>query len=385
MTVPSHLQLAAAPETAEPITLSVVIPVYRGAATLPALMDELSVLTVPRLTPGGTAFQVAEAILVWDHGPDASDQVIAELAERLPWVRAVWLSRNFGQHPATVAGISASRGDWVVTMDEDGQHDPTDIALLVDTAFTARSSLVYAQPSNPPPHSFVRNIASKTTKGVVLRWLSGGQSTPFHSFRLIHGEHARAVAAFCGPGVYLDVALGWVVGGATSCPVAMRTEGREASSYDIRRLSSHFWRLVISSGNRPLRIVSGAGLLTAVLGVVLAVFLAVQRLTGDVAVQGWTSVIVAVLIIGGLVLVSLGVIAEYVGLAAAMSMGKPLFVATSGASPFSTASAPPVSPPPAQPATPPVATPPPTADATAAVVRSPSPSPSPLPENVRRS
>jgi glycosyltransferase involved in cell wall biosynthesis len=335
VTSTDSVELPTAPETAEPISVSVVIPVYAGATTVPALIEELGALTTPRMTAGGTCFQVAEVILVWDHGPDHSDQVITELTERLPWVRAVWLSRNYGQHPATVAGISASRGDWVVTMDEDGQHDPADIARLIDTAFSARSSLVYAAPSNPPPHSFLRNIASSMTKGVVLRWLSGGESTPFHSFRLIHGEHARAVAAFCGPGVYLDVALGWVVGGATSCPVAMRDEGRAASSYNVRRLSSHFWRLVISSGNRPLRIVSGAGLLTAVLGIVLALVLAVQRLAGDTVPQGWTSVIVAVLIIGGLVLTSLGVIAEYVGLAAGMSMGKPLFVAISRPSPFS--------------------------------------------------
>lgn len=334
MTTPSSVESPAPAETAQPITVSVVVPVYAGATTVPALIDELAALTTPRPTPGGKSFQVAEVILVWDHGPDHSDQVITELTERLPWVRAVWLSRNFGQHPATVAGISASRGDWVITMDEDGQHDPADIALLIDAAFSARSHLVYAAPSNPPPHSFLRNMASSLTKGVVLGWLSGGSSTPFHSFRLIHGEHARAVAAFCGPGVYLDVALGWVVGGATSCPVRMRAEGRTAGSYDVRRLSSHFWRLVISSGNRPLRIVSGAGLLTAVMGIILALVLTFQRLAGDTVPQGWTSVIVAVLIIGGLVLTSLGVIAEYVGLAAAMSMGKPLFVAVSHPSAF---------------------------------------------------
>jgi hypothetical protein len=219
-------------------------------------------------------------------------------------------------------------------MDEDGQHDPAAIAELIDSALSARATLVYAEPSNLPPHSRFRNVASKLAKGVVLRWLSGGTAVPFHSFRLIHGEHARAMAAFCGRGVYLDVALGWVVGTTASCLVTMRNEGRPSTNYNLRRLSSHFWRLVISSGNRPLRIVSVAGLVTAVMGVLLALVLATQRLTGSVDVQGWTSVIVAVLIIGGLMLTSLGVIAEYVGLAAGMSMGKPLFVVTSRPSPF---------------------------------------------------
>jgi glycosyltransferase involved in cell wall biosynthesis len=318
----------------EPLSVSVVIPVYRGMETLPSLVDELEALTTPQSTPAGRRYRVAEVVLVWDHGPDRSDALMAELASTRPWLRPVWLSRNYGQHPATVAGISASRAEWVVTMDEDGQHDPRDIARLIDTAFASRSTLVYALPSNKPPHSWLRNVASSLTKGIVLRWLSGGSSFRFHSFRLINGEHARAVAAFCGPGVYLDVALGWVVSRVSSCPIAMRDEGRASTNYDVRRLSSHFWRLVISSGNRPLRIVSVAGVLTAVIGLFFAVFLAANRLAGGVDVEGWTSVIVTILIIGGLVLTALGVIAEYVGLAAGMSMGKPLFIAISQPSPF---------------------------------------------------
>lgn len=313
----------------EPVDVSIVIPVYRGAATLPDLIREIVPLREVTTTPAGLRFRVCEVILVWDNGPDESDLVIDALAHDFDWVRPVWLSRNFGQHPATVAGLSSTRGDWVVTMDEDGQHDPRDIALLLDAADGGRWALVYAAPTNKPPHSSVRNVASALTKGVVLRSLSGRTTVPFHSFRLIHGEHARAVAAFCGPGVYLDIALGWVIGAVTSCPISMRTEGRSSTSYNMRALLSHFWRLVISSGNRPLRIVSFIGLITSALGLGYSVVLIVQRLLGATEVQGWTSAIVATLLVGGLILVSLGVIAEYLGMAASMSMGKPLFVAVS--------------------------------------------------------
>lgn len=316
--------------SAEPvIEVSIVIPVYRGAATLGDLMAEVDALTVPLSTPAGRQFRVSEAILVWDHGPDDSDVVMAALAEQYSWVRPVWLSRNFGQHPATVAGISSSRGDWVVTMDEDGQHDPLDIGLLLDAAMRDEASLVYAAPTNKPPHSRFRNAASALTKGVVLRALSGRSAVPFHSFRLIRGEHARAVAAYCGPGVYLDVALSWVIGDVTDCPVRMRDEGRASTSYNPRRLASHFWRLVVSSGNRPLRLVSAIGVGTSAVGLLYALVLVVRRLMGLTVVDGWTSAIVVTLIIGGMILLSLGVIAEYLGMAANMSMGKPLYVTTS--------------------------------------------------------
>lgn len=311
------------------LDVSIVVPVYCGAETLSSLVEEIAALRSPQVTASGQAFQVCEVVLVWDHGPDSSDVVMSILAEEYDWVRPLWLSRNFGQHPATVAGMSSTRGDWVVTMDEDGQHAPSDIGILLEAALSEGATLVYAAPTNKPPHSRLRNIASSLTKNVVLRGLSGPTAVPFHSFRIIDGEYARAVSAYCGPGVYLDVALSWVVNKTTSAPIAMRDEGRASTSYNLRRLASHFWRLVISSGNRPLRIVSGLGVAAAALGVLFSVLLVVQRLTGSTDVQGWTSVIVVTLIVGGLILLSLGVIAEYLGMAASLSMGRPLYVVTS--------------------------------------------------------
>src|SRR4051794_7161387 len=105
--------------------ISVVVPVYRGATTLRGLFDEIAVLHDEFVTEGGHRARVAELLLVHDNGPDASDEVIRKLAAEHDWVRPVWLSRNYGQHPATLAGMASSGGDWIVTMDEDGQHDPS--------------------------------------------------------------------------------------------------------------------------------------------------------------------------------------------------------------------------------------------------------------------
>lgn len=314
------------PDGSDVIDVSVVVPVYRGALTVPALVAELAEHLVPRPTPDGLAYRVAEVVLVWDHGPDESDVVLRRLDAEFDWVRVVWLSRNFGQHPATVAGMAASGSRWVVTMDEDGQHDPAEIPRMIDAAHRERAQLVYGAPSNPPGHGRLRNSASRFTKRVVLPALSGKAFTAFHSYRLIAGDAARAVAAYAGPGVYLDIALGWVISDVTTIPVVSRVEGRAAQNYNIRGLLSHFWRLVLSSGNRPLRVVSLIGVLCAVGGLLYAAGLVVARLAGATEVEGWTSTIVALLVIGGLMLISLGVIAEYVGLAASMSMGKPGFV-----------------------------------------------------------
>jgi len=309
-----------------PISISVVIPVYRGAATLPAVVEELTSFHGPQLSPDGRPYRVDEVLLVWDRGVDESDRVIRELSERHDWVRPIWLSRNFGQHAATLAGMTSAGGDWIVTMDEDGQHDPSYIGQMIDTAYRHRSQLVYASPTTPPPHGFVRNLASRLAKWLFVRVLASGNLKAFNSYRLILGEAGRSVAAYIGPDVYLDVALSWVVADAVVCPVPMRDEGRAVGSYTYRRLGSHFWRLVISSGTRPLRLVSIAGFLFALGGLALSVYSVVRELTGDVKVQGWTSVFVVLLVVGGAILFSLGIIAEYIAAATTMSMGKPVYV-----------------------------------------------------------
>jgi hypothetical protein len=147
----------------------------------------------------------------------------------------------------------------------------------------------------------------------------------FHSFRLIEGSIARSACAYIGENVYLDVAMRWSCGEAATCPMKMRAESAH-SSYRMRQLMSHFWRMVLSTGTRPLRLIAIAGVGVAVIGLVIAAIVAQRRLSGAIPVQGWTSVMVALLILGGGLLITLAVVAEYVGFAVRNSIGKPLYV-----------------------------------------------------------
>ena len=306
--------------------ISVVIPVYRGASTLPGLFEEIVALHEPFLTAGGHRARVAEVLLVNDDGPDNSDEAIRKLAAQHDWVRPVWLSRNFGQHAATLAGMASSGGDWIVTMDEDGQHNPAYIGELLDTAMAAQATVVYADPTNKPPHGLVRNLASRMAKRTVDFLTKGNEAGFFHSYRLVLGELGRSVAAYAGAGVYLDVALGWVAGDVATCPVLLRQEGDRPSGYSTRTLLSHFWRMVVTSGTGLLRFVSLAGVTSAMIGFFGALALGIVKLVGSVNVAGWTSVMVVTLIGVGAILFALGVVAEYIGVAVNMAMGKPLYV-----------------------------------------------------------
>jgi len=307
--------------------ISVVIPVYQSEKTLAGVLDELQRWTRPFTTADGHQAVVSEVVLVHDCGPDASDRVIREAARTYEWVRPIWLSRNFGQHAATLAGMSSSGGDWVATMDEDGQHDPADLGGMLDRAMAVQADVVYAEPLNPPPHGLLRNLASRLAKR-SMRLLSGRAGAEmFHSYRFMLGDVARSVAAFSGPGVYLDVALSWICRRATTAPVTLREEGDRTSGYRWRTLMSHYWRMVITGGTRMLRLVSLLGVVLALLGVVLATIVVVLRVSGQIEVSGWASVMVVALLGSGAILFALGVVAEYVGVAVNMAMGKPLYLA----------------------------------------------------------
>ena len=311
-------------------TVSVVVPVYQGERTLSALIDEIKPLTTAFTTPDGHAAVVEEILLVHDCGPDRSDDVIRALAELHPEIRPVWLSRNFGQHPATLAGMASSGGDWIVTMDEDGQHDPADLPTLLDAALREGADLVYARPTNAAPHGLVRNAQSWGAKRLMALSSGGSGATDYHSYRLMLGETGRSVAAFAGSGVYLDVALGWVTRRTVTAPVTLRVEGDRPSGYSFRRLLSHFWRMVVTSGTGALRLVSVLGVVFAVVGVLLALYFLLSALIWDVDLPaGWPSLMVVSLLTSGAILFSLGVIAEYIGVSVNMAMGKPLYLIVS--------------------------------------------------------
>ncbi|GAB2842004.1 glycosyltransferase [Microbacterium insulae] len=306
--------------------ISVVIPVYQGERTLRGVIDEITGLTTAFTTAGGHRARVEEVVLAYDRGPDGSARVIRELAQEHPWIKPVWLSRNFGQHAATLAGMASSGGEWIATIDEDGQHDPRQIEVLLDRALAESADLVYAEPVNRAPHGFVRNTASKASKRTLESLLGGGPASHFNSFRLVLGEIGRSVAAYAGTGVYLDVALSWVASHVVTAPVTLRAEGDRPSGYSYRRLFAHFWRMVLTSGTRGLRLVTAVGVIFFVGGILFALYLTIARfVSGDIP-EGWTSQMVLTALGTGVILVSLGIIAEYLGVAVGSALGKPAYL-----------------------------------------------------------
>jgi len=305
--------------------ISIVIPVYRGEKTLPELLRELEPFTKKQTSKKGTEFVISEVILVHDCGPDKSDKAIEALAHTYPFVKPVWLTRNYGQHPATLAGMASATGDYVVTMDEDGQQDPSSIGDMLDTALQGYQ-LVYAQPVHPPPHGIVRNTLSSTAKKIAAFLLGNKAVTYFNSFRFVDGGIARSLAAYCGSGVFLDVALFWITRSVTRCPVTLRQEMDRPSGYSFLRLVRHFWQLILTSGTKPLRLITILGFSSLLLAIGIALYALYVKFALQVPVQGWASIVIVVSFFSGCILTSLGVIAEFLAVTMSIVMGKPLYL-----------------------------------------------------------
>jgi len=306
--------------------VSVVIPVYRGETTLPTLISEIAPFATERQSDDGNRYIIAEVLLVHDCGPDRSDLIIEDLASRFPFVRPVWLSRNYGQHAATMAGMASATGEWVVTIDEDGQQNPMDIGKLLDIAVSQSLQLVFAQPINRPPHGWLRNALSRGAKAIVSKLLGNNKIGQFNSFRLVDGEIARTLAAYCGNGIYLDMGLFWITSRIGHCPVHLRLEMDRPSAYSYWKLFGHFWNLIFTTGTRPLRLITLMGFISVLMAVAISAYALYGKLHGDVPVQGWASLLIIVAFFSGCILTALGVIAEYLVVTMGIVMGKPLYV-----------------------------------------------------------
>lgn len=306
--------------------ISIVIPIYQGEKSIRSLVQEIASYFSPVTTARGNLMVVAEVLLVHDCGPDRSDLVINQLSAEFPQIKPIWLTKNFGQHAATLAGMSSATGDWIITMDEDGQHNPEDMGNLLDQAMDQDMQVIYAQPVNTPPHGFFRNFTSRLSKRVGRVMMGNDAVEYFHSYRLVRGEIARSLAAYCGHGVYLDVGLLWVAGRVGRCPVEMREEHGRISGYSVGKLLAHFWTMMLTSGTRPLRLITLLGVFSVAVALLIGMYALYQKMTGNVQVQGWASLVIVVAFFSGCILVSLGMIAEYLAVSMGIAMGKPLYV-----------------------------------------------------------
>ena len=311
------------------VTISIVVPVYSGQDYLPQLIEEISTLRSAWEENNHTV-QLLEAIFVNDCAIDQSGTILEKAAIRFPWVKGITLSKNYGQHPATVAGILYSSGDWIATLDEDLQHSPNNIIDLLRVVAETGADIVYAKPTNNVHRRGYRDFASRTYKKILSRLTGNPIIRQFNSFRLIRGAVARAAASVCSHDTFFDVSLNWFTNRVESLQLEMH-DSRYAktgkSSYNIYKLLSHARRMITSSQTKLLRFGAAIGILAMLVSIILVISILYGYFmnTGDYNVRGWTSLFIAIMFFGGISAFLIGIALEYLTNIVLHFQGKPVF------------------------------------------------------------
>lgn len=311
------------------IYISTVTPVYQGSAFLEKLIFEISKVK-EELELIDAPVRILESIFVDDGSIDNSNIILNELSKSYPWMVVITLSRNFGQHPATTAGILHTSGDWVITLDEDLQHHPKFFTTLLKTAIFNDSDVVYANPVQSVHESGFRDYSSKKFKILISKLTRNPTVVMFNSFRLMRGSIARASAAISIDQTYFDIALGWFTKRISQIKLPLKDDRfikYKSSGYSLLKLLSHARRLVQSSELKILRIGIILGLAATVFGFLFVIFVFLIKLFYPelIAVQGWASVIILVSILGGINAFLTGLVLENISILLMQSHGKPKF------------------------------------------------------------
>ncbi len=300
------------------LRLSVVIPVYRSEFALPILCERIA-MSLADLDGG------YEIIFVDDRSPDGSWKLIAKLAKEFPTVKAVRLSRNFGQHYAITAGLDLANGDWVVVMDGDLQDRPEEIPKLLAKGEEG-FDIVLAQ--RVQRADALRKRASSAIFYKCFSLLSGFSMDPsVGTFRIMRRPVVEALRSMRESRRLFGGFVQWVgfETGYVEVQHDPRVEGK--SSYGWRKLLKLALDGIVAFSNRPLYLSIAIGFIFSVASAVYGLSLVIGFLINrKIGISGWLSTMTVTSFIGGLVLLNLGIVGIYVGRIYDESKRRPLYV-----------------------------------------------------------
>ena len=298
--------------------ISIVVPVYRSEKILPLLADQVfAAMDAAKLAAS------FELILVNDASPDGSWDVIQQLAAQHAFVKGICLARNFGQHNATMAGLNHAQGEIVVIMDDDLQHPPQTIMALVG-AVRDGYDVCYTRYVNRK-HPIWKRVGSWVNDRAASFLLRKPRGLYLSSFKALHRRVAQDVIRYDGPYAYVDGLILDITNHITSVPIEHQARHEGKGNYNLRRSLSLWLKMATSFSIIPLRVASFTGMMLAAVSAIVMIFIIVQKLLHPETPAGWTSLVLTVLFVGGLQLLCLGVIGEYLGRAYLKINHKPQF------------------------------------------------------------
>ena len=294
------------------IQYSFVIPTFNNSRDLPSICEDIALV-----------FQdfSHEIILVDDGSTDDTWETIHSLSQNVQTITALRLSMNFGQHPATLCGIQFSKGQHVITLDDDKEIHPSEAMKMIEQQKISGAAVVYG--TFPSLDSFlIRSL--KTVYRIVSR-LNGKNRGQGSSFRLIDGELARKIVSSNHQFSFIDELILWYTNSIEFVPINRSEIQSTISRYKLPGLILTTINIMLFSSAIPLRLVTFFGFLLALINFIFGGIILFKKYVGKIEVDGYTSLIVSVLFSTGMIITCIGIIAMYLRHLLLKTNQKPLF------------------------------------------------------------
>ncbi len=296
--------------------ISVVVPAYNEADNLPLLKQ--------RLEQALGAYDDYEILIVDDGSRDHSLEVLRDFAARDLHVRFVSLSRNFGHQNALKAGLDRASGDCVITMDADLQHPPEHIAAMVERwrAGYEVVNMIRSDAHTPVFKRLTSRLFYRLVNAISDFEIRAGAA----DFRLLDRRVLDALMTLDERTLFLRGTLPWL--GFRQCDIDYTPERRAqgTSKYNFRRMAMLALDGITSSSIRPLRLSTILGVIMAGLAMVYATYAVILKVVVGTAISGWASLLIGIMTFGGVQLIMLGILGEYLGKVLLEVKGRPNYI-----------------------------------------------------------
>lgn len=284
---------------------SVVVPVYNSAATLDELYNRI------RSVFEKVIREDFELVLVDDFSRDESFKVMKRLSGMDERVRYIRLAKNHGQQKAVLCGIEHTKGDYIITLDDDLQHPPEEIPRLIEKMESDPDIDIVIGRYDSKKHNVIRRFGTKLLDVLSKKALGKKEDLKLTSFRLMKSFVADNLAEVELRSPTVGHCLLAVDGNIVNVTTHHDARKVGKSGYSFRRLVANYMGILYSNTDFPLRIVGMLGTISFIVSILLAAFYLFRYLVGDIRVSGWTTLVILILLMNGLSLFSVGIMGRY--------------------------------------------------------------------------
>lgn len=284
--------------------LSIVIPCYRSQGYLAD--------TVAEIVKFFEAHGRFELVLVNDGSPDDVQTVIEALHAKDPRVRFIELGSNQGQHAATLRGFVAAKGDWVITLDDDGQNPPESGLKVVEALIAGKHDVVYGRFKTQAKHQ-LRIVASMLNRWSSRFALGNTRNISITNVRALRGDMARAIGAAATRRAYIDSLVFGATRRIAEVDVEQRLRQDGGSTYSLGKLISLWISHMTTLSLLPMRAATIGSFVVAITGFLVGVGGLVRALSEKRAPEGWLSLFCAITFLFSALFACLGILSSYIG------------------------------------------------------------------------